>query len=105
VVREYGHVFVSRAVNIDWRPLAGISDFVADPNHERLFALTNDLHLEMLDRDLAVLWKTNDGIPSKDAKVESLVATNAAGFVTMSFGEIYEARDGNLRVRRPAASP
>ena len=106
VVREYGHVFVSRADSIDWRPLAGISDFAADPNHQNLFALTNDLHLEMLDRDLAVLWKTSDGLPSKEANnVESLVATNAAVFVTMSHGEIYEARDGNIRVRRPASSP
>jgi hypothetical protein len=102
VVREYGMVFVTRADSIRWRRLDDVEYVTADRKRGELFVLTDKLEAAMLDRELRMVWRTSDRIPSSRSRdVEEVVAHAGTGWVTMSQGEIYEARDGRLRVVRP----
>ena len=109
VVREYGVVFVSRADLIQWRRLEGIEHVAADVERDQLFVLTDSLHAEMLDRNLNVVWRTKDRIPDRGpgepTNVEKALARGGIGYVSMSQGEVYEARDGTLRRVQPRAEP
>jgi photosystem II stability/assembly factor-like uncharacterized protein len=107
VVREYGKVFATRADSIRWRRLDGVGSIAADRERDQLFVLTDSGYAEMLDRDLNVLWKTADRVPDnppgEPTNIEKVLARSGKGFVSMSFGEIYEASDGVLRLvqRKP----
>ncbi len=106
VVREYGLVFVSRADSIKWRRLDGIEHVAADLEHVQLFVLTDSLHAAMLDRNLNVLWRTPDRIPDAEpTNVEKVLIRAGTGYVSMSYGEVYEARDGILHLVQPKAHP
>ena len=105
-VREYGAVFVSRADSIEWRRRADIEHIAADRELDRLFVLTDSLHTAMLDRNLNVVWRSRERIPdTKPTNVEKILARAGSGYISMSHGEIYEARDGTLHVVQPKASP
>lgn len=107
VVCEYGKVFATHPDSIKWRRLDGVDHIAADRERDQLFALTDSGYAEMLDRDLNILWKTADRVPDNPAgeptNIEKVLARSGSGFVSMSFGEIYEARDGALRLvqRKP----
>lgn len=107
VVREYGVVFVSRADSIRWRRLEGTEHVAADRERDQLFVLTDSLQAEMLDRNLNVLWRTDDRIPDRGSgeptNVEKVLARAGIGYVSMSQGEVYEASDGRLRRVQPKA--
>lgn len=102
VVCEYGKVFATRADSIKWRRLDGVRSIAADRERDQLFILTDSGSAAMLDRDLNVLWKTADRVPDNPAgeptNIEKVLARSGKGFVSMSFGEIYEASDGGLRL-------
>ena len=107
VVREYGAVFVTRADSIQWRRMENISSIAGEPEHQQLFALTDSLNAEMLDRDLHVLWKTTGRIPDhhpdEPSNVEKVLTRAGKGYISMIHGEIYQASDGVLRIiqKRP----
>ncbi len=107
VVCEYGVVFVSRADSIQWRRLEGIEHVAADRERDQLFVLTDSLYAEILDRNLNVVWRTKDRIPDRGpgepTNVEKVLARGGIGYVSMSQGEVYEARDGTLRRVQPKA--
>jgi hypothetical protein len=103
VVREYGAMFVSRTDSIEWRRVDGIEDVAADRERDGLFVLTDSLQAEMLDRDLRVLWKSDERIPAVSATdVEKVLARDGVGYVSLSHGEIYQAREGHLVLVQPA---
>ena len=102
VVREYGVVFASRTDSLGWRRLAGVKYVAADRERNRLFVLTDSLHAEVLDPNLAVVWRSEDRIPVADAtNVEKILAHGGIGYVSLSNGSVYEARDGTLQLVRP----
>ena len=100
VVREYGKVFVTHPDSIGWRRLPDLTDIAADRERDHLFALTKNSTPEMLDANLAVIWKCRDKIPNPD-DIDGILARDGAGYVWTGHSAIYEARDGTLRVRKP----
>jgi photosystem II stability/assembly factor-like uncharacterized protein len=100
VVREYGAVFVTRSDSIRWRRLPDLGDIAADRERDQLFALTKSHQPEMLDAQLKVIWQCRDKIAPPD-DIEGVLARDGVGYVWMSGGTIYEARDGTLRDRQP----
>jgi hypothetical protein len=105
IVKEYGSVFVSRADSIHWSRLDGAEHVAADADQDKLFVLTDSLYAEMLDRNLHVLWRSQERIPEAVASdVEQVLARAGVGYVSMSHGDIYEARDGTLRRVQPRAA-
>ena len=100
VVREYGAVFVTRSDSIRWRRLRDLEDIAADRERDQLFALSKSHQPEMLDAQLKVIWQCRDKIAHPDA-IEGILARDGVGYVWMSGGTIYEARDGTLRERQP----
>jgi len=105
VVREYGRVFVSRADSVRWRPLDGIEHVAADRERGRLFVLTESLHAAVLDSGLRELWRSADRVPDgRPSNIEKVLARDGVGYVSMSNGAIYAARDGVLRRARPKTS-
>ena len=104
VVREYGRMFVSPASSINWQALKGISYAVADSARQQLFALTDSLEARMMDRNLIVLWTSHSRIlDAKPTNIEKVLARDGVGFVSMSSGDVYEARAGVLELVRPRA--
>jgi len=105
VVTEYGKVFATRADSVRWRRLDSIGSIGADRERNQLFALTDSLNAEMLDRNLNVLWKSSYRIPDNPAtepsNVEKVLARDGRGYVSMTQGEIYEASDGVVRLVQP----
>jgi photosystem II stability/assembly factor-like uncharacterized protein len=102
VVREYGKVFVTSRDTVRWRPLEEIDRIASDPVRDRLFVLTDSQHAAMLDAELRSIWRTEDHVPrARPTNVENLLARDGVGLVLMGRGEIYEARDGELRLVRP----
>lgn len=105
LVREYGKVFVTRSDSIAWRRSDELEYIAADRARDGIFALTESLQAVMLDRDLRVLWRTQERVQKTDPPdVEKLVATDGVGYVSMGHGQIYEARDGTLRLVKPVGS-
>jgi hypothetical protein len=99
-VREYGAVFVTRPDSIHWRRLPDLEDIAADRERDQLFALTKDHRPEMLDAQLNVIWQCREKI-ANPTDIEGILAQDGVGYVWMSRGTIYEARDGTLRNRQP----
>ena len=80
VVREYGSVFVSSAVTIQWRPLPGVDHVTTDRVRDQLFALTPSRQAAMLDSSLSTIWKTTERIPdSEPSDVEVVAARDGVG--------------------------
>ena len=105
LVREYGAVFVSRADTIHWARLDGVEYVAPDLARDQLFVLTDSLRAATLDRDLGVLWQSEDRIPySWPTNIEKVLARDGVGFVCMSRGAVYEARAGLLSEVRPRAT-
>ena len=101
-VREYGEAYVTRASSVQWRKLEGIEHVAADTVRNQLFALTKSQDAEMLDSNLNVLWRTQDRIPGgNENEVEQVLARDGTGFVSITSSNVYEARDGVLRLVRP----
>jgi hypothetical protein len=105
LVREYGAVFVSRADTIHWARLDGVEYVAPDLSRDQLFVLTDSLRAATLDRDLGVLWQSEDRIPySWPTNIEKVLARDGVGFVCMSRGAVYEARAGLLSEVWPRAT-
>lgn len=102
VVREYGRVFSTRTDSIRWRAMNGIEHVAADRARDRLFILTDGLEPAMLDRKFGLVWRGDRRIPrTKPSEVEAIAAFDGTGYVVMLQGEIYEVRDGTVRLRQP----
>jgi len=53
----------------------------------------------MLDRNLKVMWRSTGRIPDTvPTNVEKVLARAGSGYIAMSYGEIYEARDGIVQL-------
>lgn len=100
VVREYGTMFVTRADSIQWRRRPDLDQIATDSAHDQLFAMTESRYAELLDHDLKVVWRTRERVPAGD--VEKALFHAGVGYISMSFGEIYEARDGVLQLAQPS---
>jgi hypothetical protein len=98
VVREYGKVFATHADSIHWRSIDGIDYIAADQERDQLFALTSSLQAVMLDKDLNLIWQTNEYLAaSRPSEVEQVLSRAGVGYVSTSHGKLYEARDSTMR--------
>jgi hypothetical protein len=98
VVREYGKVFATRTDSIRWRRVDGIDYIAADQERDQLFALTSSLQAVMLDKDLNLIWQTNEYLAaSRPSEVEQVLSRAGVGYVSTSHGKLYEARDSTMR--------
>ena len=109
-VREYGRVFVTRRDTIAWRALDNAEHVASDRTHDRLFVVTEDNRAAWLDARLEVVQPIEGQIPpARPTNIEKILAWNGLGFVSMSHGDIYVARDGWLQRlvagQRPSAPP
>jgi hypothetical protein len=100
VVREYGKVFARATEGGRWRRLPGIDRIATTPNGDQLFVLTDTLTVGIMDRSLRLLWQSSQRIADR-ADVERLLAFGGAGYVVTGGSEIYQAREGTLRLVRP----
>lgn len=103
VVVEYGAAFVSPRARPAWRRLPEVEHVAADGARGLLLVVREDGRVAMLDASLRELWRTRDKIPtSRESDIASVHVRDGIGFVAMEQGEVYEVRDGTLRIARPA---
>lgn len=63
IVNQQGRVFVSKEDKIDWQPMKDIIDFEVTES-EKLYVINKDLQVELLEKTLHPLWKSQRRIES-----------------------------------------
>lgn len=102
VVREHGQVFASHVDRIRWRLLPGLAAIASEPGGTEVFALVDSLRPALLDKNLAVAWRSDRRLPLEPGSyIEQPVFRGGIGYVAEGPGSIHQIRNRTLRVLRP----
>lgn len=105
LVLEFGSVFITRRDDIRWRQLDDARYIAADRTRDLLFVLTKSLRAKLLDADLSPVWTTTSRVGNGDpSDIEKIIVRDGTGFISMIDSDIYEAREGKLRLLEPKRS-
>jgi photosystem II stability/assembly factor-like uncharacterized protein len=91
IVNQQGRVFETRSENIDWQRLEGAVDFEVTAS-ERLYVIYKDLHVELLDDELNMIWTSADRL---NGYVRAIAVRNESLFV-LTATSIYKINQNNF---------
>jgi len=77
IVNQEGRIFFTKLDEIDWQLLPECKDFSFDKSNDKLWLISNDLKVWLLNNKLAASWKSDDILPEIPI------------FITASNGSLY----------------
>ncbi len=81
LVNQQGRVFISKADNIDWRPLSEIIDFEVTDS-EKVYTINKNSQIELFDSEFNSIWKSTKKI---DGYIRAIGVKNESLFILTGY--------------------
>jgi hypothetical protein len=93
VINQQNKIFYSKLDAIDWQELKDATDFSYDKYAEKLYLISSDLHVVLLDENFQEKWKSHKKLINKPISVKPLNGS----LYTWHRNEMYKINESNFQ--------